>query len=134
MRIRPRLVAIVLLVFLEALLSGVSGLAGNSDTQGKDLVGTWEGTFSMDSGAINVGMILRLEDKKIVGELKTPHGSWSVTEARFLEGKWEILVRTPENTNGLLKGVLSGDKLEGSYEFPPSFGGEFKLTRSKGAK
>ena len=108
--------------------------AASKDASQKDLVGNWEGTFTMGSGSINIGMTLRMEDKKVVGELRTPHGPWTVTEAKYSEGKWEILVRTPENGGGRLTGVLNGDKLEGSYEFPPSFGGDFKMTRVKDAK
>jgi hypothetical protein len=113
---------------------GTARVALGADDHGKSIVGTWQGTFTMPQGGVNIEMTLRSEAGKIVGEMKTPHGPWAVTEAKYVEGKWEILVRTPDNNTGQLKGVLSGDKLEGEYMFPPSVGGEFKMTRVKSAK
>lgn len=126
----------VRLLVLLAVSFGLAaaGVAAGADDQGKELVGKWEGTFVMPQGGVNVEMTLRNDGGKIVGELKTPHGPWTVTEAKYVDGKWEILVRTSEDTMGRLKGVLSGDKLEGDFMFPPSFGGEFKMTRTKSAK
>ena len=132
---RWKRVAAGLTMFLVAVLAlGGPDAAIANDSEQKNLVGTWEGTFKMQSGGVSIEMVLRLEGGKIAGELKTPHGPWTVTDAKYVEGKWEILVRTSENGAGRLKGVLSGDKLEGNYEFPPMFGGAFTMTRTKSGK
>ena len=130
-----RRVTVGLCMVLAALFALTTPCAaGGTDADAKKIVGTWQGRFTMPQGGINIEMTLRTEAGKIVGEMKTPHGPWTVTEAKYSEGKWEILVRTPDNDTGQLKGVLSGDKLEGEYMFPPNVGGEFKMTRAKGAK
>ena len=135
MRHGLRQLAVGLAVLSAAMFAlRTAGVALGADDHGKSIVGTWQGTFTMPQGGVNIEMTLRTEGGKIVGEMKTPHGPWAVTEAKYVDGKWEILVRTPENNNGQLKGVLNGDKLEGEYMFPPSVGGECKMTRVKSAK
>jgi hypothetical protein len=101
---------------------------------GKEIVGKWEGTFAMGKNDISVRLELRTDGSKIVGELETPHGPWAVTDAKSAGGKWSVEIHTPDNNIGMMEGVLKGDKFEGNYQFPPSTGGEFKLSRVKSAK
>ena len=129
-----KLVAGFVALCVVTLLLGTALVAGAGNSSGKDIVGSWEGTMSVGSAQMPIKMELRTDGKKIVGDLKTPHGPWPVTDAKYAEGKWNLEVRTPESGMGTMKGVLNGDTLEGSYNFPPSFSGEFKFTRAKEAK
>jgi hypothetical protein len=123
------------LVLVATLVQGSAAFAnGAANSPEKDIIGSWEGTMSVGSAQMPIKMELRADGKKIVGDLKTPHGPWPVTDAKYAEGKWNFDVRTPEGGAGTMKGVLNGDKLEGSYNFPPSFSGEFKFARAKEAK
>lgn len=126
---------VLLMVLVGAFVPGMARYAsGAGDPPSKALVGNWEGTIAVGTAEMPIQMELRADGKKIVGELKTPHGPWPVTDAKYADGKWNIEVQTPSKEAGTMKGVLSGDKLEGHYDFPPSFSGEFKFTRAKGAK
>jgi len=123
------------LLCVAALVLGTAAFAnGTANSPDRDIVGNWEGTMSVGSAQMPIRMELRADGKKIVGDLKTPHGPWPITDAKYADGKWNIEVRTPESGTGTMKGVLSGDKLEGNYDFPPNFSGEFKFTRAKETK
>src|SRR5437899_12668162 len=115
-------VGFVLLLCFAPPLPGTAAFANSAGSPpDKNIVGSWEGTMSVGSAQMPIQMELRADGKKIVGDLKTPHGPWPVTDAKYTDGKWSIEVRTPESGTGTLKGVLSGDKLEGNYDFPPNF-------------
>ena len=131
-----RLAAVGFVGLLVAIaLLGTAAFANSArNSSEKDIVGSWEGTMSVGSAQMPIKMELRADGKKIVGDLKTPHGPWPVTDAKYADGKWNIEVQTPEKATGTMKGVLSGEKLEGHYDFPPSFAGEFKFTRMKESK
>src|SRR5262249_32916787 len=121
----------VLLVAMLAMggasLVGANAFAGDKDSPGKAIVGNWEGTFQMPPGPVSVKMELRAEGDKIVGELMSPHGPWSITDVKLVDGKLNIEINAGERGKGFMQGVLTGDHLEGKYGFPPMAAGEFKM-------
>ena len=133
MKAMLRLAGVGLAVLLVTMFAQ-QAVASPGGTPGKEIVGNWEGTFAMGKNDIHVRLELRADGNKIVGELATPHGPWSVTDAKFEGGKWNVEIHTPDNNIGMMQGVLNGNKFEGNYQFPPNTGGDFKLARVKGAK
>jgi len=131
MKAKHRWVLSVVALLLATVLVQHAIAAGGAP--GKEIVGHWEGTFLMGKSDIPVKLELRADGNKIVGELQTPHGPWTVTDAKYEDGKWNVEIHGPENA-GMMQGVLNGDKFEGNYQFPPNAGGDFKLSRVKKAK
>jgi hypothetical protein len=137
MKAAARLAAVGFATLLVATFVVAIGLAnpsfaiGAGNSPDKTIVGSWEGTMSVGTAEMPIKMELRADGKKIIGDLKTPHGPWPITDAKYADGKWNIEVQTPEKGTGSMKAVLSGEKLEGHYDFPPSFAGDFKFTRVK---
>jgi hypothetical protein len=78
---------------------------------------------------------LRMENDKIVGEINNPHGTWTITDARFADGKWTLGWRTPDDATGRMigsiLGSINGDQFAGKWDFPPNFVGTFNFSRKK---
>jgi len=125
--------ALSVVTLLLAMVFVQHAMAAGGGAPGKEIVGHWEGTLAMGKSDIPVKLELRADGNKIVGELQTPHGPWTVTDAKYEDGKWNVEIHGPENA-GMMQGVLNGDKFEGNYQFPPNAGGDFKLSRVKKAK
>ena len=125
--------ASAVVALLLAMVFAQHAMAARGGAPGKEILGHWEGTFAMGKSDIPVKLELRTDGGKIVGELQTPHGPWAVTDAKYEDGKWNVEIHGPENA-GMMQGVLSGDKFEGSFQFPPMAGGDFKLSRVKKGK
>lgn len=98
-----------------------------------EIVGKWEGGVSAGGAAMNITLELKNEGNKIVGQINNPHGSWTVTDVKFANGKWTIAWRTPEDGTGKMIGTIKDNKLAGDWDFSPAFVGTFELTKATSA-
>ena len=117
------------LSLLSVCVLGQKALASQKAST-NEIVGKWEGGVTVGERSMQITLELKNEGNKVVGQLHTAHGAWTVTDVKFASGKWTIGWRTPEDTTGKLIGTLKDNKLAGDWDFSPAFVGTFELTKA----
>jgi hypothetical protein len=96
-------------------------------------IGTWEGTAKdSQGGEMPVTITLKREGEKIVGDIATPEGKFTVTGGSFAEGKLALDFENPEGT-GKVTGSIKQNVMTGEWTFGTDKG-SFECNRAEAGK
>jgi hypothetical protein len=100
-----------------------------------DAIGTWDLTFTTDSGPIPAQLVLKKDGDKIAGTISSDQGSMSV-QAEVDAKALTVWFDYPGQNGAMpvqMTGTIDGDNVKGSFTLSGSAGGTFAGTREKEA-
>jgi len=112
---------------VSVLVSAQTGKPAPGNPQ--EVSGRWIGSVSADAGEMSIGLDLKVANGKVSGTLETAHGNWTVESAAAKDGRWTLVVKMDDGTDGRMTGQVKGDSFAGDWDFKPRPVGTFQLSR-----
>jgi hypothetical protein len=100
-------------------------------SSGNPAAGTWEGKAKGTQQEIPLTMELKADGAKMLGEIRTPQGAYSVTGGSYAKGKLSLDFKNNEAA-GKLSATIKQNKMSGEWTFGTD-SGTFECARSAAA-
>jgi hypothetical protein len=124
------ILCVSLLLFAATALSQGTSQRGSSRNPAS---GTWEGTArNTEGGELPVTMKLKSDGDKIIGDIETPEGNYTVSGGSYAEGKLTLDIENPQGT-GKVTASIKQNAMKGEWTFGADKG-TFECKRAAAAK
>jgi len=127
---------VALALFLFGCFAVVTMAAVRSeDSDPKQLVGLWEGTAiaAGDGQTLQAAIELKLDGKKLIGEVRSDQGVMTVSDVAFTDGQWVLDCTSSEGATARLTFSVKAGKMSGKWTYGDA-NGTFELNKTEKKK
>lgn len=90
---------------------------GGDKAAADPVTGEWEGLIDMPDGPMPFGLVLKLDQGKVTGEIGSSSGSVTITEGSWADGKLSIRFTYVDGADVEMVGALAEGQFSGSLSY-----------------
>ncbi len=94
-----------------------SGQGGDKAAAADPITGEWEGLVDMADGPMPFGMVLKLDQGKVTGEIGSSAGTAAITEGSWADGKLSLVFTYVDGAGVEMTGTLADGQFSGSLSY-----------------